>query len=59
MSSLEYPKRTNRLLSGSLSGKTSIIEKIVNDTFSKTIDSTNGASYSSKSYYYLNKKIKL
>ena len=47
------------LLGGSLSGKTSISEKIVNDTFSKTIDSTNGASYSSKSYYYLNKKIKL
>ena len=47
------------LLSGSLSGKTSIIEKIVNDTFSETFVMTIGASLNSKSYYYLNKNIKL
>ncbi len=47
------------LLGSTLSGKTSIIQRMENNIFDKTIKTTNGAQYIMKSYYYFNKNWKL
>ncbi len=47
------------LLGNTLSGKTKLAERIIYDKFDERIETTNGASYCSKSYYYFNKNLKL
>jgi GTPase SAR1 family protein len=39
------------LLGSTLSGKTSITQRMVNNIFDKTINTTNGAQFIMKSYY--------